>query len=350
MRSAAAVVLGVLVSLTSWLGTARPALAQTAPPPEQERPGGTPRGPVARPAPAPVPASPIRVDQELSQTSVLPGDRFQYRLTISAAADLKISVEDLSGRSAMFTPFVLMDSVSSVEDRPDSRLYMFEYTLASYEIGNGTVPIPAQVFRYQAASASASDRRISEFQVPPMPVATRSTLNQPVADATIRPFLPRPFRPRQQAGLWAAAGAVGLALSAVPLVVWMVRFLRRRLQQPRVNQRRARREAARALQAVAALSVTGTEELKQAYRALEQVGRMYLAKSWGGVRAGALTDADFARVGASAGVPQKITEVLAAVFANGQKCRYSKPDLDAWRPTFQADLTAVGDLLGVRRR
>lgn len=347
MRSAAAVVLCLMVSVMSWLGDARPALAQTAP--ATREPAEKPRGPSARPAPAPVPASPIRVDRELSQTSVLPGDRFQYRLTISAPSDLKISVEDLSGRSAMFSPFVLMETTSSIEDGRDWRVYVFEYTLASYEIGNGTVPIPAQVFRYQAASESAADRRISEFQVPAMPVATRSTLNQAVADATIRPFLPRPFRPRQQAGLWATAGAVGLALSAVPLFLWVIRVVRRRLQQPRVNQRRARREAARALQAVAAMSVTGAEELKQAYRALEQVGRTYLAKSWSAVKADALTDADFARVGASAGVPQKITEVLAAVFAHGQKCRYSKPDLDAWRPTFKADLTAVGDLLGVRR-
>lgn len=345
MRSAAAGVICVMAAVALWVATAPPALAQAA---SAEKTGGS-RGRAARPAPA-APASPIRVDQELSQTSVLPGDRFQYRLTISAPLDLKISVEDLAGRGAMFSPFVLTETASSTDDRPDSRVYVFEYTLVSYEIGNGIVPIPAQVFRYQAASEAAADRRISEFQVPAMPVATRSTLNQAVADATIRPFLPRAFRPRQRAGLWATAGAVGLALSAVPLLLGMVRLVRRRLQQPRVNRRRARREAARALQAVAAMSVTGSEELKQAYLALEEVGRMYIGKCWRAVKADALTDADFARVGASAGVPMKICEVLAAVFANGQKCRYSKPDPDAWRPTFQADLTAVGDLLGVRRR
>ncbi|MCC7417425.1 MAG: hypothetical protein IT176_09825 [Acidobacteria bacterium] len=343
MRSVA-VVLSCIVAAAS-LGAASPARAQATP---EEKPGAS-RGPAARAAPDAA-ESPVHVAQELSQTSVLPGDRFQYRLTITAPIDLKISVEDLDGRGAMFAPFLLLDTVSSTGEQSDSRVYLFEYLLASQEIGNGIVPIPPQVFRYQAASETASDRRISEFRVPAMPVATRSTLNRPVAEATIRPSLPRTFRPRGQASLWATAGAAGLALSAVPLLFGAVRIARRRLQRPRVNRRRARRDASRALQAVAAMSTAEGEQLKQAYLALEQVGRTYVGACWRSVKADALTDADFARVGAAAGVPAAISAGLAAVFANGQKCRYSKQDPEVWRPAFQADLAAVGELLGVRRR
>ena len=82
----------------------------------------------------------VKFDNTTSQTSVWPGDKIHYWITLTVPAGIKVSLEDFDRRSVNFKPFLLVDSNrTTAELEGGVTRYNFDYVLANYEIGDRVV-------------------------------------------------------------------------------------------------------------------------------------------------------------------------------------------------------------------
>ena len=88
---------------------------------------------------------------KVSQTSVWPGDRIHYVITLTVAKNVKVALEDFSEENVSFEPFVLVEKQQTEEDLGEQIRYVFDYLLANYEIGDQQVEIPGMISRYETA-------------------------------------------------------------------------------------------------------------------------------------------------------------------------------------------------------
>ena len=277
---------------------------------------------------------------KVSQTSVWPGDRIHYIITLTVAKNVKVALEDFSEDNVSFEPFVLVEKQQTEEDLGEQIRYVFDYLLANYEIGDKQVEIPGMIFRYETAGQETNVPTTQEKQIPILPMSVRSTLNQPVEDSWIQDELPMAGVLRQT---WVAllAGFAGLLFSTLPLGAWAWKQIpdwqaRRRqlsrkkfLTQCRVSLDRLERQ----------LTSDGVE-IKEQYQSLEKLVGGYVQYFFN-VQAQGLTSPELVSRLSQDGITSNEREVFAQVFAHGQNCRYGPENGADWEESFRQDLSQM---------
>ncbi|MCZ6769811.1 MAG: hypothetical protein O7D93_11250 [Acidobacteria bacterium] len=283
----------------------------------------------------------ISFERSISQTSVWPGDRVHYLITLTAAPDVKIATEDFDLLNVSFEPFYLIDMQHSEELVGGQVRHVFDYLLANYEIGDRQVEIPGLIFRYQTPGPTeANAPTMEEMQIPPMPMSVRSTLNQPLSESWILESLPVSQVPIRS---WVplVAGLGGLLVSSLPLGVWVWK---------KVPDWQARRRQLSRKQFLNQCSVSlgqlekrlsnNNAEIKDHYHDLEQLVGKYIHYFWD-IQAQGLTHAELAARLKPGQLLPKQSEALTGVLEHGQSCRYAPDSSAGWEDTLRQDLQQI---------
>jgi hypothetical protein len=286
----------------------------------------------------------ISVETVSSQTSVWPGDRIHYRITLTAAQGVQIAMDDFDEQNVSFEPFYLIGREHFTEEVGEEVRYVFDYLLANYEIGDKQVEIPGLIFRYEKSGpAGANEPTTAEMQIPPWPMSVRSTLNQPVEESWIQESLPNPAIPL---GSWVPllAGMAGLLVSSLPLGVWVWRkvpdWQARRRQ---LSRKSFLRQCWLSLDQLEKSMTSNNVEMKNQYQDLEKVVQKYIRYFWE-ISAQGLTHPELAaRLNQEQLLPSQ-SDTLIRVFEHGQSCRYAPENGGGWADTFGQDLKEVKKL------
>ena len=286
----------------------------------------------------------ISVETVSSQTSVWPGDRIHYRITLTAAQGVQIAMDDFDEQNVSFEPFYLIGREHFTEEVGEEVRYVFDYLLANYEIGDKQVEIPGLIFRYEKSGpAGANEPTTAEMQIPPWPMSVRSTLNQPVEQSWIQESLPNPAIPLRS---WVPllAGMAGLLVSSLPLGVWVWRkvpdWQARRRQ---LSRKSFLRQCWLSLDQLEKSMTSNNVEMKNQYQDLEKVVQKYIRYFWE-ISAQGLTHPELAaRLNQEQLLPSQ-SDTLIRVFEHGQSCRYAPENGGGWADTFGQDLKEVKKL------
>ena len=98
------------------------------------------------------------IEASTSQTSVWPGDRIHYRITVTVAQDVEVATEYFDEEHVSFEPFYLIEREHFTEEVGEKLRHVFDYLLANYEIGDKQVEIPGWIFTYGKSGASGTGR------------------------------------------------------------------------------------------------------------------------------------------------------------------------------------------------
>ncbi len=286
----------------------------------------------------------ISFEIDTSQTSVWPGDRIHYRITLTVAQGVKVNMDDFDGLNLSFEPFYLIEREDFTEEVGEDVRYVFDYLLANYEIGDQQVEIPGLIFRYEKSGpAGANEPTTAEMQIPPWPMSVRSTLNQPVEDSWIQESLPSPANPLRS---WVPllAGLAGLLVSSLPLGVWVWKqvpdWQARRRQ---LSRKKFLRQCWLSLDQLEESMTSNNVEMKNQYQDLEKVVQKYIHYFWE-IPAQGLTDPELAaRLSQEQLLPSQ-NDALVRVFEHGQNCRYAPENGGGWDDTFRQDLKEIKKL------
>jgi len=250
-----------------------------------------------------------------------------------------------------FKPFVLTDINRIAEElEGGGTRYKFDYTLANYEIGDRTMEIPRVIFRYQKALAPGTkEPSTAEMQVPPLPLAVRSTLNQPAKQSWIQESLPLNFTLDSDWLLSVGLGLAGMLISIVPLMLWAYRHVPRwRTRERLMSKGKFMQQCSKSLDSLGR-SLENAAEVKRQYQALENVTHQYVHYFWN-VEAAGLTGGELTRKLEKLNVSAKQRELFSAVLDHGQNCRYAKDNGGQWGNAFQQDLREMRNVVGSKTR
>lgn len=277
---------------------------------------------------------------KVSQTSVWPGDRIHYIITLTAAQHVKVALEDFSEENVSFEPFVLVEKQQTVEDLGERIRYVFDYLIANYEIGDQQVEIPGLIFRYETAGQETNVPTTLEMQIPVQPMSVRSTLNQPVEDLWIQEELPMAGVLRQT---WVAllAGFAGLLVSTLPLGAWAWKQIpdwqaRRR----QLSRKKFLTQCRVSLDQLEWRLTSDSVEIKEQYQSLEKLVRGYVQYFFK-VQSQGLTHTELDSRLDQDEIPSHEKEVFAQVLEHGQNCRYAPENGTEWEDSFRQDLEQV---------
>lgn len=284
------------------------------------------------------------IEASTSQTSVWPGDRIHYRITVTVAQDVEVATEYFDEEHVSFEPFYLIEREHFTEEVGEKLRHVFDYLLANYEIGDKQVEIPGWIFTYGKSGASgANEPTTAEMQIPPWPMSVRSTLNQPVEESWIQESLPTPAGPLQS---WVPllAGMAGLLVSSLPLGVWVWRqvpdWQARRRQ---LSRKKFLRQCWLSLDQLEKSMTSNNVEMKNQYQDLEKVVQKYIHYFWE-IPAQGLTDPELAaRLSQEQLLPSQ-TDALVQVVEHGQSCRYAPENGGGWNDTFRQDVKEIKKL------
>lgn len=283
----------------------------------------------------------IEFKTEVSQTSVWPGDRIHYTITLTVGEDVEVALEDFDVQNISFEPFVLVEKQQTEEKVGDRLRYQFDYLLANYEIGDKQVEIPGLIFRYETSGpVEANVPTIQEMQILPLPVSIRSTLNQPVEDSWIRESMPMAGVSRQS-WIILLAGCAGLLVSSLPLGAWAWKQIpdwqaRRR----QVGRKKFLTQCRVSLDQLEWRLTSDSVPIKEQYQSLEEVVRDYISYFWDVQAQGLIHTELMARLNQRE-ISSREKEILAGVFEHGQNCRYAPDNETAWEEAFRQDLEEV---------
>lgn len=293
----------------------------------------------------------VKFENNTSQTSVWPGDKINYWITLTVPAGIKVSLEDFDRRSVNFKPFLLVDSNrTTAELEGGVTRYNFDYVLANYEIGDRVVEIPHLIFRYQKTLAPGSkEPSTAEMQIPPFPIALRSTLNQPARQAWIQESLPGSEWLIDNAWMRTIGlGLAGVLLSMIPLILWAVKHVPHWKSRERtVSQKKFIQQCSQALDSLGKGLEGNPEEIRKQYQKLEGIAQQYVRYYWN-VEAAGLTGSELARLLEKQNVPPRQRELLSGVLDHGQNCRFSPSDGGQWGNALQQDLRDVRNVVRSR--
>ena len=286
----------------------------------------------------------ISFEIDTSQTSVWPGDRIHYRITLTVAQGVKVNMDDFDELNLSFEPFYLIEREDFTEVMGEDVRYVFDYLLANYEIGDQQVEIPGLIFRYEKSGpAGANEPTTAEMQIPPWPMSVRSTLNQPVEDSWIQESLPSPANPLRS---WVPllAGLAGLLVSSLPLGVWVWRqvpdWQARRRQ---LSRKKFLRQCWLSLDQLEKSMTSNNVEMKNQYQDLEKVVQKYIHYFWE-IPAQGLTDPELAARLSQEQLRPSQTDALVQVVEHGQSCRYAPENGGRWNDTFRQDVKEIKKL------
>ena len=286
----------------------------------------------------------ISVEASTSQTSVWPGDRIHYLITLTVAQGVEVAIEDFDEQNISFEPFYLIEKQQTREEVGDQVRYVFDYLLANYEIGDKQVEIPGLIFRYERPGpAEANAPTMEEEQIPPWPMSVRTTLNQPVEQSWIQESLPISEIPARS---WVPllAGMAGLLVSSLPLGVWVWRkvpdWQARRRQ---LSRKKFLHQCWLSLDQLEKSMSSNNVEMKNQYQDLEKVVQKYIHYFWE-IPAQGLTHPEVAaRLNQEQLLPSQ-NDALVRVFEHGQSCRYAPENGGGWDDTFRQDLQGIKKL------
>ncbi|MBI2821242.1 MAG: hypothetical protein HYX74_03365 [Acidobacteria bacterium] len=293
----------------------------------------------------------ITYTHELSQTSLWPGDRFHYTIALKVPEGVKISLDDFDRKAVNFKPFSLTDTHRVTEELADSSIrYQFEYLLANYEIGNRTLEIPRVIFHSQkTADAGTREPTSTELQIPPLPIAVRSTLYQPAKQSWIQESLALDYTANRAWMAPVGLGIAGLLISAIPLLVWAWNQVPQwRSRERKVSQKQFLRQCTRSLDMLGKGFDKNSEEVKRQYQLLEGVAHRYVHYFWN-VDAEGLTGKELVASLQKMNVPPKQRDLLTTIVDHGQTCRYSRTNGGQWTTVFQQDLREMRNALPSKR-
>jgi len=218
----------------------------------------------------------LELTTRVSQTSVWPGDRIHYIITLTVSEGVKVALEDFSVENVSFEPFVLVDKQQTEEAWGERTRYVFDYLIANYEIGDKQVEIPGLIFRYETAGQETNVPTTQEKQIPVQPMSVRSTLNQPIEESWIQEELPMATTSSQT---WVAllAGIVGLTVSTIPLGAWAWKQIpdwqaRRR----QLSRKKFLTQCSVSLDRLERRLASDNVEIKEQYQALEELVQGYV--------------------------------------------------------------------------
>jgi hypothetical protein len=256
---------------------------------QERKPATGIQRPQARPAST---VRPVEVQTSVSRTAVWVGDRVVFTVEFRRAPNVEIFMDDLAPERLRLEGLEVLDTSterdSSASDRVIDRM---KYTLATYNVESETLGIAPIPVRYSVRSLGqkAEDALpAGELIVPALHLALRSTIT-PSGDAVqirdqraVRP-LPRRIRYAEMVG-WTL-----LALSAVPVLLWVIRMVQRarRARPKRVSRPPLRRRVA-ALEEIRDAAVSTPAARRAAYVKLDAWIRENVPLA-GGAPASALT-------------------------------------------------------------
>ena len=277
---------------------------------------------------------------KVSQTSVWPGDRIHYIITLTVAKDIKVALEDFSVDNVSFEPFVLVERQQTEEDLGEQTRYVFDYLIANYEIGDKQVEIPGWIFRYETSVQETNVPTTQEERIPVQPMSVRSTLNQPVEESWIQEELSESEVDRQT---WVAllAGFAGLLVSTLPLGAWAWKqvpdWQARRRQ---LSRKKFLTQCRVSLDKLEWRLTSDDVEIKDQYQSLEELVRGYIQYFFQ-VEAQGLTHTELVSRLSQDGIPPNEKEVFSEVVEHGQNCRYAPENGVDWEDSFRQDLEQV---------
>lgn len=282
--------------------------------------------------------SPIQFQRTVSQTSVWPGDRLDYTITLRVSPEVKVALEDFDEKSVNFEPFFLVRRTLTSRETPDGNIrHQINYLLANFEVGDKQVEIPGLTFRYEGGRSAAEGPSIQEMRIPPFPILVRTTLNRPLQESWIRESLPTSS---QFAYPWwlLTIGIVGIVLAGLPLGGWVWRQLPK--WQAR-RQRLSRKDFIRNWQAeLSRLTSDQQGEIKDRFGTLDRLVRSCIAYSRG-IETDGLTSKELGKRLGVGGSNDVGARTLIRVLEHSEKCRYGPPDLERWEPILREDLEAL---------
>ena len=277
---------------------------------------------------------------KVSQTSVWPGDRIHYIITLTVNKDIKVALEDFSEDNVSFEPFVLVEKQQTEEDLGEQTRYVFDYLIANYEIGDKQVELPGLIFRYETSVQETNVPTTQEKQIPVQPMSVRSTLNQPVEESWIQEELPMAATLRQT---WVAllAGFAGLLVSTLPLGAWAWKQIpdwqaRRR----QLSRKKFLTQCRVSLDKLEWRLTSDNVEIKEQYQSLEELVRGYVQYFFD-VQAQGLTHTELDARLSQDGISSSEKEAFAQVVEHGQNCRYAPENGTNWEASFRQDLEQI---------
>ena len=276
----------------------------------------------------------ISLDASISKTSLWPGDRFHYRITLTVPEGVKVALEDFEEESVNFDPFVLVERhLESGEAAGGGVRHEFDYLLANYEIGDQLLEIPALIFRYERGSVETNTPTTEEKRIPPLPISVRSTQNQPLQRTWIRESLLAQAAPSRNLGIL-FLGLAGLLMSSFPLAaeIWR-RIPDWQARRSRLTRKKFLSEIADSIGLIEKSS--GPEsEVKSRYQSLEDLVRRYAEYFWE-MQIGGLTADELSNKLDQADARH---QVLVQIVEHGQECRYSPSGEGRWDALLREDL------------
>lgn len=243
-----------------------------------------PNAPVTR---AQTPSAPS-VTVQLDKTRVTVGDPIELTVIITHAPNVTISTTSLDSQLAPFEP-LNSEPPQERQGTGGSLQLLLRYTIAIYH--TGPQQLPAFTIDYVLADGAKAQLSSSA----PIAVEVRSVIPAGVTPTDIKPLKPQASlpAPASLSGVW--AGAAGLLVFAV-LIVLAVVLLRRQARPSARAPAFAPAEVARAeLERVMALDLPTKGELVEHYRLLGACVRSYLARRFD-LPATALTSGELARL------------------------------------------------------
>ena len=292
-------------------------------------------------------SSPVPFTREVSQTSVWPGDRFTYTVTLTVPQGMKISLDDFDRKAVNFKPFTLTDTQRATEELEDGVIrYKFVYLLNNFEIGDRTIEIPRVIFHYQKSQTTGKEPATAEVHIPPQPIAIRSTLTGPYKESWILENLRGDTQPSRAWVMYMALGIAGVIISLIPLVVWGVAQIPQwRNRERKISRSKFQEQCSRSLGVLGKGLDKGLDEVKRQYEALEGVAHQYVEYNWN-IPAAGLTGEELTRKLEKKSGAAKQSQVLAKVLDHGQDCRYSANSGSDWTAIFQQDLRDLKSAVG----
>ncbi|MDA2933204.1 hypothetical protein MYX82_02560 [Acidobacteria bacterium AH-259-D05] len=283
----------------------------------------------------------VEIKTSVSQTSVWPGDRIHYIITLTVAQGVKVALDDFSEQNVTFEPFILVEKRQTEEDVGEEHRLEFDYLIANYEIGDKQVEIPGLIFRYEKSGPEQTNvPTMEEKQIPPQPMSIRSTLNQPVEESWIRESLPMTEVSRNS-WIVVLAGFAGLLVSSLPLGAWAWKQIPDWQARRRQLSRKKFLSQCRGSLDQLEWRLTGDNaQIKEHYQSLEELVRSYILYFWNIPAQGLIHTELISRLNQSE-VSSKESEVFAEIFEHGHNCRYSPDNGTAWEGTFRQDLEQV---------
>ena len=277
---------------------------------------------------------------KVSQTSVWPGDRIHYIITLTIDKGIKVALEDFSEENVSFEPFVLVEKQQTEEDLGERIRYVFDYLIANYEIGDKQVELPGLIFRYETTGQETNVPTTLEKQIPVQPMSVRSTLNQSVEESWIQEDLPMAEIFRQT---WVAllAGFAGLLVSTLPLGAWAWKKVpdwQARRQQ--LSRKKFLTQCRVSLDQLEWRLTSESVEIKEQYQSLEELVRGFVQYFFN-VQTQGLTHTELLSRLDQEEIPSKEREVFAQVVENGQNCRYAPENGTEWEESFRQNLAQV---------